>query len=65
MTGSIQMAVKFMINPASRSWLTGLNWFGYNTGTNTFDGLWNSELVSSVKAIADHGFNLIKSSYVC
>ena len=41
-------------------WLTGVNWFGYNTGTNTFDGLWNSELVSTVKAIADHGFNLIR-----
>lgn len=41
-------------------WLTGVNWFGYNTGTNLFDGLWNSELVSSVKAIADHGFNLIR-----
>lgn len=41
-------------------WITGVNWFGYNTGTNTFDGLWNSELVSTVKAIADHGFNLIR-----
>ncbi|MBR5090624.1 MAG: cellulase family glycosylhydrolase [Ruminiclostridium sp.] len=41
-------------------WLTGLNWFGYNTGTNTFDGLWNSQLAPSVKAIADHGFNLIR-----
>ncbi len=43
-----------------RVWLTGVNWFGYNTGTNTFDGLWNSELKSSVVAIADHGFNLIR-----
>ena len=41
-------------------WITGVNWFGYNTGTNTFDGLWNSELVSSIEAIADHGFNLIR-----
>ena len=41
-------------------WLTGLNWFGYNTGTNTFDGLWNSRLAPTVKAIADHGFNLIR-----
>ena len=41
-------------------WLTGCNWFGYNTGTNTFDGLWNSNLESSVKSIADHGFNLIR-----
>lgn len=41
-------------------WITGVNWFGYNTGTNTFDGLWNSQLEPSVKAIADHGFNLIR-----
>lgn len=41
-------------------WLTGVNWFGYNTGTNTFDGLWNSRLAPTVKAVADHGFNLIR-----
>ncbi len=41
-------------------WLTGVNWFGYNTGTNTFDGLWNSQLAPTVKSIADHGFNLIR-----
>ncbi|MBP5353922.1 MAG: cellulase family glycosylhydrolase [Lachnospiraceae bacterium] len=41
-------------------WLTGVNWFGYNTGTNLFDGLWNSKLEPTVKAIADHGFNLIR-----
>ena len=41
-------------------WLTGVNWFGYNTGTNTFDGLWTSKLEPTVKAVADHGFNLIR-----
>ena len=41
-------------------WLTGCNWFGYNTGTNIFDGLWNADLNTSVNAIADHGFNLIR-----
>ena len=41
-------------------WLTGCNWFGYNTGTNTFDGLWNSDLNTSLQAIADHGFNLLR-----
>jgi len=41
-------------------WITGASWFGYNTGTNTFDGLWNSELKSTVEAIADHGLNLIR-----
>ena len=44
----------------SEVWLTGVNWFGYNTGTNTFDGLWSSGLRATVKAIADHGFNLIR-----
>ncbi|HZJ99433.1 MAG TPA: cellulose binding domain-containing protein, partial [Tissierellaceae bacterium] len=33
-------------------WLTGLNWFGYNTGTNTFDGLWTCDLNTSLSQIA-------------
>lgn len=41
-------------------WLTGVNWFGYNTGTNTFDGLWACDLNTSLQAIADHGFNLLR-----
>ena len=41
-------------------WLTGINWFGYNTGTNTFDGLWNCDLNKSLDEIADHGFNLLR-----
>lgn len=41
-------------------WLTGVNWFGYNTGTNTFDGLWSCDLNTSLKSIADHGFNLLR-----
>lgn len=41
-------------------WLTGVNWFGYNTGTNIFDGVWNCNLASSIEGIADHGFNLLR-----
>jgi aryl-phospho-beta-D-glucosidase BglC (GH1 family) len=41
-------------------WLTGVNWFGYNTGTNTFDGLWAADLNGSIASIADHGFNLLR-----
>ncbi len=41
-------------------WLTGVSWFGYNTGTNTFDGLWSCDLNSSIAAIADRGFNLLR-----
>lgn len=41
-------------------WLTGLSWFGYNTGSNLFDGVWGCNLDDALKAIADHGFNLIR-----
>ncbi len=41
-------------------WLTGCNWFGYNTGTNCFDGLWACDLDYSIASIADHGFNLLR-----
>lgn len=41
-------------------WITGCNWFGYNTGTNLFDGVWNCNLDSSLKGIADHGFNFLR-----
>lgn len=41
-------------------WLTGVNWFGYNTGTNTFDGLWTCDLNTSLASIADRGFNLLR-----
>ena len=37
-------------------WLTGCNWFGYNTGTNLFDGVWNCNLKETLASIADHGF---------
>ena len=41
-------------------WLTGCNWFGYNTGTNLFDGVWNCNLKETLESIADHGFNLLR-----
>ena len=41
-------------------WLTGCNWFGYNTGTNLFDGVWNCNLKDSLKSIADRGFNVLR-----
>lgn len=51
---------KILDSSGREVWLTGINWFGYNTGTNTFDGLWNSDLEVSIDAIADHGFNLLR-----
>lgn len=51
---------KIVDSSGKEVWLTGVNWFGYNTGTNTFDGLWACDLNTSLAAIADHGFNLLR-----
>ena len=41
-------------------WLTGVNWFGFNTGSGVFDGVWAVNLHSALQDIADHGFNLLR-----
>ena len=41
-------------------WLTGVNWFGYNTGSGVFDGVWSCNLHDALFDIADHGFNLLR-----
>lgn len=51
---------KIVDSEGKEVWLTGCNWFGYNTGTNCFDGLWACDLNSSLASIADHGFNLLR-----
>lgn len=51
---------KIVDSSGKEVWLTGCNWFGYNTGTNTFDGLWACDLNTSLASIADHGFNLLR-----
>ena len=51
---------KLVDSSGKEVWLTGCNWFGYNTGTNCFDGLWACDLDASIASIADHGFNLLR-----
>ena len=51
---------KIVDSSGKEVWFTGVNWFGYNTGTNIFDGLWAADLNSSLASIADHGFNLLR-----
>ena len=41
-------------------WLTGCNWFGYNTGSNIFDGVWACNMREALESISDHGFNLLR-----
>lgn len=41
-------------------WLTGVNWFGYNVGSQIFDGAWSANVEHCLDLIADHGFNLLR-----
>ncbi|MBR5371333.1 MAG: cellulase family glycosylhydrolase [Oscillospiraceae bacterium] len=41
-------------------WLTGVNWFGYNVGSQVFDGVWSANMHHCLELIADHGFNLLR-----
>ncbi|WP_096087640.1 cellulase family glycosylhydrolase [Agaribacterium haliotis] len=41
-------------------WLTGANWFGFNTTERVFHGLWSVNLDDTIKAMADRGINLIR-----
>lgn len=41
-------------------WMTGVNWFGYNVGSQVFDGVWSQNMHWCLEMIADHGFNLLR-----
>ena len=41
-------------------WMTGVNWFGYNVGSQVFDGAWSANVHDCLDLIADHGFNLLR-----
>ena len=41
-------------------WMTGVNWFGYNVGSQIFDGAWSANVHDCLKLISDHGFNLLR-----
>ncbi len=41
-------------------WITGCNWFGYNVGSQVFDGVWSQNMHSMLNQIADRGFNFLR-----
>jgi len=41
-------------------WITGCNWFGYNTGTNLVDGVWNRRLEDMIAEISERGINCLR-----
>jgi aryl-phospho-beta-D-glucosidase BglC (GH1 family) len=41
-------------------WLTGTNWFGFNTGSGVFDGVWSCNMKTAFKNMADRGINFLR-----
>ena len=51
---------KIVDKDGNEVWLTGCNWFGYNVGSQVFDGVWSLNMHWALNSIADHGFNLLR-----
>ena len=41
-------------------WLTGANWFGFNTSERVLHGLWSVNLEETVNAMASRGINVLR-----
>ncbi|MFV0635044.1 cellulase family glycosylhydrolase [Demequina sp.] len=41
-------------------WLTGANWFGFNTSERVFHGLWQVNLEETIASIAGRGINVLR-----
>lgn len=41
-------------------WLTGANWFGFNTSERVLHGLWSVNLEETVNGLASRGFNVLR-----
>jgi endoglucanase len=41
-------------------WLTGVNWFGFNTSERVFHGLWSAHFPSLMTAMANRGVNILR-----
>lgn len=51
---------KIVDKDGNEVWLTGCNWFGFNTDTRMFDGIWSANLSAALKGIADRGINFLR-----
>ncbi|MHA3946224.1 cellulase family glycosylhydrolase [Cellulomonas bogoriensis] len=41
-------------------WLTGTNWFGFNTSERVFHGLWSANITEVTRSMAERGMNIIR-----
>lgn len=41
-------------------WMTGTNWFGFNTTERVFHGLWSANIEDITKSMAERGMNMLR-----
>ncbi|WP_241028380.1 cellulase family glycosylhydrolase [Streptomyces verrucosisporus] len=41
-------------------WLTGTNWFGFNTSERVFHGLWTANIETVTRQMAERGINIVR-----
>ncbi|GAA4888433.1 cellulase family glycosylhydrolase [Streptomyces coeruleoprunus] len=41
-------------------WLTGTNWFGFNTTERVFHGLWSGNIAEITRSMAQRGINIVR-----
>ncbi|MFF8386428.1 cellulase family glycosylhydrolase [Streptomyces kanasensis] len=41
-------------------WLTGTNWFGFNTTERVFHGLWSANITDTTRSMAQRGINIVR-----
>lgn len=51
---------KIVDSDGNEVWLTGANWFGFNTGSDMFDGLWAANLENAIKEMTERGINILR-----
>ena len=51
---------KIVDKAGNEVWLTGANWFGFNTGSDMFDGLWAANLETAIKEMTERGINILR-----
>jgi endoglucanase len=51
---------KIVESSGNEVWLTGVNWFGFETSNNAFHGIWARDMKQLLDTVANLGFNIIR-----
>ncbi|WP_431880318.1 cellulase family glycosylhydrolase [Micromonospora marina] len=51
---------KIVDEAGNQVWLTGTNWFGFNATERVFHGLWNGNIETITRQMAERGINIVR-----